>query len=83
MRTIEAPGLDAIRAARARIAGSALRTPLVRLNVDDAPATIWLKLENLQPIGSFKLRGAMSKMRSLTRAPCSSTTARRAFCRPC
>ena len=33
------------------------RTPLVRLNVD-APAEIYLKLESLQPIGSFKLRGA-------------------------
>jgi threonine dehydratase len=50
--------LEEIRAARERIAGSAIRTPLVRLNLDDAPAEIWLKLENLQPIGSFKLRGA-------------------------
>ena len=58
MRTIEAPTIEAIRAARGRIAGSALRTPLIRLNVEDAPAEIWLKLENLQPIGSFKLRGA-------------------------
>ena len=45
-----------------RIAGSALRTPLVRLNVEDAPASIWLKLENLQPIGSFKIRGAGNAM---------------------
>lgn len=30
----------------------------MRLNVEEAPAEIWLKLENLQPIGSFKLRGA-------------------------
>ena len=51
-----------IQAARKRIAGSALRTPLVRLNVDDAPAEIHLKLENLQPIGSFKLRGAGNAM---------------------
>ena len=35
-----------------------MRTPLVRLQVDDAPGKIWLKLESLQPIGSFKLRGA-------------------------
>ena len=35
-----------------------MRTPLVRLQVDDAPGEIWLKLESLQPIGSFKLRGA-------------------------
>jgi threonine dehydratase len=54
--------LSAIAAARERIAGTVIRTPLVRLNVDDAPATIWLKLENLQPIGSFKLRGASNAM---------------------
>ena len=45
-----------VRAARERIADSVIRTPLVRLNVDDSE--IFLKLENLQPIGSFKLRGA-------------------------
>src|SRR5205823_11207462 len=50
--------LEAIQAARERLAGIVLRTPLVRLNVDDAPAEIFLKLESLQPIGSFKLRGA-------------------------
>lgn len=51
-----APTLDDIRAARARLTESIIRTPLVRLNVDDT--RIYLKLENLQPIGSFKLRGA-------------------------
>jgi threonine dehydratase len=50
--------LREIEDARERIAGSAIRTPLVRLNVDDPPAEIYLKLENLQPIGSFKIRGA-------------------------
>jgi threonine dehydratase len=35
---------------------------LVRLNVLDAPAAIYLKLENLQPIGSFKIRGATNAM---------------------
>jgi len=50
--------LAAIEAARERIAGTATRTPLVRLPIDDAPAEIYLKLENLQPIGSFKIRGA-------------------------
>jgi threonine dehydratase len=49
--------LAAIAAARDRIAGAALRTPLVRLQVD-AGAEIYLKLENLQPINSFKIRGA-------------------------
>ena len=60
--TLEPPTLDEIRAARARIAGSALRTPLVRLNVEGTGAEIWLKLENLQPIGSFKIRGAGNAM---------------------
>jgi threonine dehydratase len=51
-------GLAAIEAARERIEGAAIRTPLVRLYVEDAPAEIYLKLENLQPISSFKIRGA-------------------------
>jgi threonine dehydratase len=55
--TLEAPSIDEIRAARERIRGTAIPTPLLRLNAD-APAEIWLKCENLQPIGSFKLRGA-------------------------
>ncbi len=55
--------IEAIEEARTRIAGAAIRTPLVRLNVDDAPAEIYLKLENLQPIGSFKIRGAANAMR--------------------
>jgi threonine dehydratase len=50
--------LEQIRQAQERIRSVAVRTPLVRLAVDDAPADIFLKLENLQPIGSFKLRGA-------------------------
>ena len=43
-----------------------IRTPLVRLNVDSAPAEIYLKLENLQPIGSFKIRGAANAMARLS-----------------
>jgi threonine dehydratase len=39
-----------IRAARERVADLAVRTPLVRLHVADAPAEIYLKLETLQPI---------------------------------
>lgn len=49
--------LEDVEAARERIADVAVRTPLVRLH-GDAPAEIWLKLETLQPIGAFKLRGA-------------------------
>jgi threonine dehydratase len=65
LRTPIAPlSLAELQAARARIAGTALRTPLVRLHVD-APSEIYLKLETLQPIGSFKLRGALNAMRAL------------------
>ena len=60
-----------IRDARERIRGTAVRTPLLRLHLGegdlpehlfDAPPEIYLKLENLQPIGSFKLRGAGNAM---------------------
>lgn len=61
-------GIDEIRAARRAIIGAAIRTPLVRLNVWDAPADIYLKLENLQPIGSFKIRGAANAMSQTSRA---------------
>ena len=53
--------LAQVEEARRNIAGVALRTPLVRCNAD-APAEIYLKLENLQPIGSFKIRGAANVM---------------------
>jgi threonine dehydratase len=54
--------LAEIRNARERIAGAVLRTPLVRLNGDDPSREIYLKLECLQPIGSFKIRGASNAM---------------------
>src|SRR5271157_3075465 len=47
--------------ARQNIASLAVRTPLVRCNAD-GPANLYLKLENLQPIGSFKIRGAANVM---------------------
>jgi threonine dehydratase len=52
--------LEEIRAARERLAGRVLRTPLVRLDLPEHPGAVYLKLENLQPIGSFKLRGALN-----------------------
>jgi len=58
--------LSAIEEARRVIAGKAIRTPLVRLNLLDAPAEIYLKLENLQPIGSFKIRGAANAIARLS-----------------
>ena len=60
------PSLSPIKDARRLIAGSAIRTPLVRLNTREAPAEIYLKLENLQPIGSFKIRGATNAMGHLS-----------------
>lgn len=54
--------LKAIRDAAKRIADVAYRTPQVPLNVLDLPAEIHLKLENLQPIGSFKIRGSANAM---------------------
>ncbi|MFI5028646.1 MAG: threonine/serine dehydratase, partial [Solirubrobacterales bacterium] len=63
MKLLAAPTIDEVRAARERLAGVTVRTPLLRLNAEGAPAEIWLKLENLQPIGSFKLRGAANAMR--------------------
>jgi threonine dehydratase len=60
--------LAEIEAARERIAGAAIRTPLVRLHVQDAPAEIYLKLECLQPINSFKIRGATNAIMLATAA---------------
>src|SRR5436309_15885575 len=50
--------------ARNHVYEAAIRTPLVRLNYE-GPAEIYLKLECLQPIGSFKIRGAYNAVRLL------------------
>src|ERR1700758_3066644 len=50
--------------ARKHVYEASIRTPLVRLNYD-GPAEIYLKLECLQPIGSFKIRGAYNAIRLL------------------
>ena len=57
--------LAEIEAARARIADVAARTPLVRLYAAEVPdgTEVYLKLEALQPIGSFKIRGATNAVR--------------------
>ena len=59
--------LDAIRAAADRIAGIAVKTPLTRGYFPHVGGNVWLKCESLQPIGSFKLRGASNKILQLTR----------------
>ena len=59
--------LEQIRGAQERLRGKVVRTPLLRL-ASDTPATTYLKPENLQPIGSFKLRGALNAISQLTPA---------------
>lgn len=71
--------LPDIYAARARIASTAVRTPLLRLTrarlrmagspeLSESAANIYLKDESAQPIGSFKLRGAYNKIAQLSPA---------------
>ncbi len=57
-----------IEAARERIAGTILRTPLVRLDLGPGAPDIRLKLENLQPTNSYKLRGAANAVAMLSAA---------------
>jgi len=57
--------LEDINAAAARIAGIAVKTPLVRAPFERISGKVWLKAESLQPIGSFKLRGAANKILQL------------------
>lgn len=54
--------VTAIEEAADRIADSAIKTPLLPLKLPDSPCEIWLKAECLQPIGSFKIRGAANAM---------------------
>ncbi len=59
-------GLADVEAARARIAGTIVRTPLVKLDLGAKHPDIRLKLENLQPINAYKLRGAANAVAMLT-----------------
>jgi threonine dehydratase len=58
--------IEEISAAAARIARIAVKTPLVRAPFEGVGGAVWLKAESLQPIGSFKLRGAANKILQLT-----------------
>lgn len=60
--------LQDIKDAQQRIKGKVNRTPLIRFYGDDLPGEIYLKLENLQPIGSFKLRGAYNAISTADRS---------------
>jgi threonine dehydratase len=57
--------LDTVRDAAAHIYEAAARTPLVPLPAEPGGPQIFLKLETLQPIGSFKIRGAYNAVRQL------------------
>jgi threonine dehydratase len=58
--------LSEIRAARERIAKTIVRTPLIRFEPGPEFPEIWLKLENLQPINAYKLRGAANAVALLS-----------------
>lgn len=58
--------LEEIRRARERISGTILRTPTVRVELGKGAPDIRLKLENLQPINAYKLRGAANAVAMLS-----------------
>ena len=58
--------IDTVRDAARVVYQAAVRTPLIRLDYPERDVEIWLKLETLQPIGSFKIRGAYNAIRHLT-----------------
>jgi len=60
--------LDEIEAARRRIFPTCVRTPLVRLELGEGFPDVRLKLENLQPINAYKLRGAVNAVARLSDA---------------
>lgn len=68
MYSLDAISPQMIRSAQERIKDTAIRTPLIRLNVEDTPAEIFLKLESLQPTGAFKIRGASNAIRMADKA---------------
>ena len=68
LETVRPIELSEIRQARERIAGTILRTPLVRLELGPGFPDIRLKLENLQPINAYKLRGAANAVAMLSEA---------------
>jgi threonine dehydratase len=65
---LKLPTSEEVALARANIHGIALRSPLLKLSVDLPDRDIYLKLENLQPLGSFKIRPAVNVLKTLDRA---------------
>ena len=58
--------IEDIEEARSRIAGTAIRTPLVKLDLEPNAPEVWLKLENLQPTNAYKIRGAANAVARLS-----------------
>ena len=58
--------IEDIEEARGRVAGTVLRTPLVKLDLGSDSREIWLKLENLQPTNAYKIRGATNAVARLS-----------------
>src|SRR5438094_9699962 len=68
LEPVRPTALSEIRSARERIANTIVRTPLVRLELGPEFPDIRLKLENLQPINAYKLRGAANAVAMLPQA---------------
>jgi threonine dehydratase len=64
-RGLRLPTAEDVAAARVNIRGRAIRTPLLKLNAEIPGTRIYLKLENLQPFGSFKIRPALNVLKSM------------------
>jgi threonine dehydratase len=62
---LKLPTDEDVAAARDNIRGSAMRTPLLKLILDIPGVNIYLKLENLQPLGSFKIRPAINVLKTM------------------
>ena len=58
--------IEDIEQARERVAGTVIRTPLVRLDLGSGAPEVWLKLENLQPTNAYKIRGATNAVACLS-----------------
>ena len=82
MDAVRPIALSEIHDARARIADTIVRTPLVRLELGPGFPDIRLKLENLQPINAYKLRGAANAVAMLPESERSAACGRSAPATP-
>jgi len=62
---VDLVGIEQIRQAASKLAGVAVRTPLLPQPWADADRPLWLKPESLQPVGAFKIRGAYNAIAAL------------------